>query len=214
MPTNLIVNGTFNAGSTGWTGTDMETSYNEGGAYLGNGSSNRVAEMDGHSGQTTVMEQSFTVSGNGEVSATFNIDSALRNASQGQAGTEGFTVEVLDGSGNVVASMTVLPTTNSYSTYTMDVLFPSAGTYTLRLTELGPDNSLGAIIDNVEMIVCFCAGTRIATPDGPRPVEALRPGDLVSTMHGHNRCVGSDGGRSPPLPRCRTTPPSWPPRFA
>ena len=37
MPiTNLIVNGDFNLGNTGWSGTDMETSYNEH-TYLGNG---------------------------------------------------------------------------------------------------------------------------------------------------------------------------------
>lgn len=183
MPTNLIINGTFSAGSTGWSGTDLETNYRES-AYLRNGSSNRVAEMDGRSGQTTVMEQSFTVSGDGEIGATFNIDSALRNASLGQAGQEGFTVEILDSSGGSVGAMTVLPTTNSYSTYSMDVLFPSAGTYTLRMTELGPNNSLGAIIDNVEMLVCFCDGTLISTPDGPRPVESLRVGDTVTTRDG------------------------------
>jgi len=35
---------------------------------------------------------------------------------------------------------------------------------------------------------CFCAGTRIATPDGEVPVEALRPGDLVRL---------ADGGTAP-----------------
>ncbi|WP_406645142.1 Hint domain-containing protein [Aliisedimentitalea scapharcae] len=183
MPTNLIVNGTFNSGSTGWSGTDLETSYRES-AYLGNGSSNRVAEMDGRSGQVTVMEQSFAVTGNGEVSATFNIDSALRTASLGQAGQEGFTVEILDSSGGIVGSMTILPTVNSFSTYSMDVLFPSSGTYTLRMTELGPNNSLGAIIDNVELMVCFCNGTMISTPGGPRPVESLRVGETILTQQG------------------------------
>lgn len=183
MPTNLIVNGTFNSGSSGWSGNDLETNHREG-AYLGNGSRNRVAEMDGRSGRTTVMEQSFNVTGNGEVAATFNIDSALRNASLGQAGQEGFTVEILDAGGGVVGSMTILPTTNSYTTYSMDVLFPSAGTYTLRMTELGPDNSLGAIIDNVELMVCFCAGTLISTPDGARLVEDLQVGDTLMTSRG------------------------------
>ena len=140
--------------------------------------------MDGRSGRTTVMEQSFNVTGNGEVAATFNIDSALRNASLGDAGLEGFTVEILDGSGGVVGSMTILPTTNSFSTYSMDVLFPSAGTYTLRMTELGPNNSLGAIINNVELMVCFCDGTLIDTPDGPRLVEDLKIGDTLVTSLG------------------------------
>lgn len=30
--------------------------------------------------------------------------------------------------------------------------------------------------------ICFAAGTMIATPDGPRAVESLRPGDLVLTL--------------------------------
>ncbi|RYI20773.1 MAG: Hint domain-containing protein, partial [Acetobacteraceae bacterium] len=35
----------------------------------------------------------------------------------------------------------------------------------------------------IEQIVpCFTAGTLIDTPDGPRPVEDLRPGDLVLTL--------------------------------
>jgi hypothetical protein len=30
-------------------------------------------------------------------------------------------------------------------------------------------------------VICFTSGTLIATPDGPRPVEAIRPGDRIST---------------------------------
>ena len=35
---------------------------------------------------------------------------------------------------------------------------------------------------NIENIICFTPGTLIATPSGPRPVECLRPGDLVETL--------------------------------
>jgi hypothetical protein len=37
----------------------------------------------------------------------------------------------------------------------------------------------------MERIICFCAGTQIETPFGPRAIETLRPGDLVLTRdHG------------------------------
>lgn len=182
MPTiNAIINGTFSAGNTGWSGTDLETNHRET-AYLGNGSRNRVAEMDGRRGLTTVMEQSFEVGGS--FSTELSLESALRNASLPQPGTEGFIAEVVDSSGTVIASMTVTPTVNSWSTFTLPIRFPAAGTYTLRLTETGPNDSLGAIIDNVSLLICFCADTMIATPDGDRPVQDLRPGDLVVTENG------------------------------
>ncbi len=34
------------------------------------------------------------------------------------------------------------------------------------------------------MVVCFLAGTLIATPDGERPIESLQPGDLINTAAG------------------------------
>lgn len=30
-------------------------------------------------------------------------------------------------------------------------------------------------------VICFAGGTLIATPDGPRPIEAIQPGDRIST---------------------------------
>ncbi|MTI01839.1 Hint domain-containing protein [Roseibium sp. RKSG952] len=180
-PTNVIINGDFNNGSANWSGTDIEANYTEG-AYLGNGSSNRVAEIDGNSGQTTVMEQTFTITD--PSSGRLTLDTALRTASNSNAGQEGFVVEILDSGGNVIASMTVLPTTNSFQSISLDVNFPSAGDYTLRFTELGLDDSLGAIVDNIKLIVCFCQGTQIETEFGERPVETLRIGDMVMTQNG------------------------------
>jgi Ca2+-binding RTX toxin-like protein len=52
---------------------------------------------------------------------------------------------------------------------------PESGT--LTLTD-------GTVItfSNIETIICFAKGTRIATPYGARAVEDLKPGDLVITM--------------------------------
>ncbi len=179
--TNLIINGTFSAQSSGWTGTDLETTYAEN-SYLYNGSGNAVSEMDGHGGQTTVMEQSFTVTD--PIATTVSVDSALRVESLGNAGVEGFTIDVLDSNGTVIATTSVTPTDATWTTYTLPVTFASAGTYTLRFTELGVDDSLGAIIDNVSILTCFVEGTLIATPNGPRRIESLQPGDLINTTEG------------------------------
>ncbi len=49
-------------------------------------------------------------------------------------------------------------------------------------------------------VICFTPGTRLLTPDGPRLIETLRPGDLVSTKDcgaqpvawcGHRRMTGA-----------------------
>ena len=178
---NLILNGTFDSGAAHWTGNDIEASYNQS-SYISGGSGNRVAELDGRAGQTTVMQQSFSV--DNPITTQLTFDVALRTASNSNAGIEGFEVEILDDAGNVVSSMTVLPTTNSFNQVSLDITFPAAGDYTLRFTEIGPNDSLGAIIDNVEMMVCFCAGTLIETAQGQRRIEDLRPGDMIVTARG------------------------------
>lgn len=188
---NLIKNGGFDDKSADWSGKDIEAHHKEN-AYLRNGEDNRVAELDGKSGQETVMEQQFKVSGPATTELTF--DSALRNAAMDQVGENGFTVEILNPDGQVIADMIHLPDDNEMQEYSMPVTFDCAGTYTLRFTEFGNDDSLGAIIDNVSIYVCFVRGSMVACDTGEKPVETIEIGDLVKTMdHGLQpvRWVGS-----------------------
>lgn len=179
--TNIIVNGTFDQQSVGWTGTDIETTYTET-AYLGNGSTNRVAELDGRVGQTTAMVQTISIAGPITTELTFDATLRTQNVT---VGSDGFKVEIRDATGTVIAEMTVLPPTiGTYATYTLPVEFPAQGTYTIHFIERGPDNSYGAIIDNIEMMVCFAGQTLIDTPEGPRPAIDIRVGDLVVTERG------------------------------
>ena len=178
-PTNIITNGTFDVGSVGWTGTDIET--NPENAYLGNGSTNQVAEIDGNRGETTVMQQSINITGPVQTELTFA--AALRN-DRVSPGADGFRVDILNSEGVVVATATILPLQGVYTDYTLPVEFAEAGTYTVRFTEVGNDNSFGAIVDNIAMLVCFAGPTLIETPTGPKPAIDIKAGDMVVTERG------------------------------
>lgn len=188
MPTNVIINGSFdvNPGGSGfgWSGNDLETTYNED-TYLGNGNTgNSVAEMNGNANQVTVMEQSFVIAD--PLVANLEFDVALRNASKSVAGEDGYTVEILDASGTVIFTETILPTnTSGFVTVNYDVTFAAAGTYTLRFTEVDGDNdSYGALVDDISLFLCITNGAEIATPNGPVLIEDLAVGDMVTTQNG------------------------------
>lgn len=180
-PTNLILNGTFDDGNDNWSGSDLETHHSEG-AYLRNGSSNRVAELDGVRNKQTVMEQTITV--DDPFSSELTFDVALRNASLRNAGSEGFDVEIVDSTGTVIADGTSLPTTNNWVSVSIPVTFSAAGDYTVRFKELGPDDSLGAIIDNIALMVCFHGDTQIAVEGGTKRAADITSGELVLTENG------------------------------
>ena len=176
---NIIVNGTFDEGSKGWSGTDLETNYTEN-AYLHNGSKNNVAELDGTKSAVTVMEQTVKIDHALDTTLTFR--TALRTEVLGSAGKEGYLVEIVDEKGNVISKQEVFPKSAEWTDHAVKVSFPDGGTYTVRFSELGPNDSYGAIIDDVQMLVCFVAGTMIKTAGGVKPVEALEVGDLVWTL--------------------------------
>ncbi len=57
-----------------------------------------------------------------------------------------------------------------------------------------------------EVIPCFASGTLVETPDGPRPVESIRPGDLVLTRDCGPQVVRWTGQRSLSLAEVMATP--------
>ncbi len=188
MPKNVIVNGDFELGSVGWSGENIETGYQQN-VYLGDGETDRVAEIDGTKNTQTYMEQSFEVL-NSPLNTTLTFESALRMGSDPQQ--EGFLVEILDSSGGVVLSQSIQPQDQTMQEYSLDVNFPSAGTYTLRFTEQGLNDGAGGIIDNVALMICFEGNARIQTETGERAATEIQAGDMVMTQNGYKpvRWVG------------------------
>jgi hypothetical protein len=74
-------------------------------------------------------------------------------------------------------------------------------TYTITGTRdgsLAPQGSFPAdVVAAVpwDVLICFTAGTLIDTPDGPRPIETLEPGDLVTTLDNGSQPVRWIGSR-------------------
>ncbi|GAA3870687.1 Hint domain-containing protein [Celeribacter arenosi] len=59
---------------------------------------------------------------------------------------------------------------------------PPSGTVLTYIQGQSTYSYIGSNFDPDQTVPCFAAGTLIETPDGPRPVETLRAGDLVSTL--------------------------------
>ncbi|MDG3041891.1 Hint domain-containing protein [Roseicyclus marinus] len=177
--TPTIVNGTFSSGMTGWTGTDPEINVESN--YLPGGSTtNNVFEMDGNAGPITVLQQSFTVTEPGV--ARLSVDAVTRPA--GTVGVDGFTIQILNGSGTVIDSRTIIPTSNTvWETFSLDVALPTTGTYTVRFTEIGNNNSSGTLLDNVR----FVAATGDDTVDGGAG------DDLINGGAGNDSLIGGSG---------------------
>ncbi|WP_378944111.1 Hint domain-containing protein [Paracoccus sp. R86501] len=89
----------------------------------------------------------------------------------------------------------VIDAATEYADGSMMIALPSeAGGGSVMLMDMGIAD-LTAININV---VCFCAGTMILTPQGPRPIQTLRVGDAVTTRDGpkplraiHRRMLGA-----------------------
>jgi hypothetical protein len=77
--------------------------------------------------------------------------------------------------------------TQGYTTQVVGVMFegdqPPAGTKLYYLQRISSYSGYGQSTPIIDPVTCFLAGTRIETGDGPRPIESLRAGDMVRTLH-------------------------------
>ena len=146
-----ITNGGFedsngNNHAVGWAGVDIEILA--AGVYIPGAGASLVAELDGwNAGDVSSLTQDFTV--DRPLSTVVSLDSALRTAVATPNESEGFLLEVVDSSGTALAQKPVIPNSRDFETYRMPVRFTEQGTYTLRMTEIGRNDTLGAIVDNV-----------------------------------------------------------------
>ena len=132
--------------AVGWGGVDIEILA--AGVYIPGAGSSMVAELDGWIvGETTVLQQGFTV--DGPTSTVVSFTAALRSAVAVPNETDGLLVEVIDRDGNALAQMPVIPNSRNFEEYRMPVRFAEAGEYALRMTEIGTNDTLGAIVDDV-----------------------------------------------------------------
>ncbi len=145
-----LINGGFEDSTrnsaVGWTGVDIEVLA--AGVYISGAGNSKVTELDGWiQNEVTMLEQGFTV--DGPTSTVVSFDTALRSAVAVPNDTDGLFVEVINSQGTAIASMPVIPSHRTFETYRLPVRFEEAGEYALRMTEIGTNDTLGAIVDNV-----------------------------------------------------------------
>ena len=163
-------------GIGGATGT---IALSHGGTLASSGTiaSNMLVRFDdgsGHLTLTTPLADHAATAGFAPGDTLYLPNIALAGLAETYAGDSGSGTLTLTQAGTTVASLALL------------------GTYTTSSFVLAGDPSGGADV----LIPCFAAGTRIATAEGARRVERLRPGGLVLTAGGALRPIVWIGQRA------------------
>jgi phospholipase/lecithinase/hemolysin len=109
--------------------------------------------------------------------------------------------------------------TSSYDPSKLVSTVPSVQNSYLFFDVLHPTTTGQQIFANIVQAsltspACFAAGSRIATPRGPRPVETLRPGDEVTLQSGEAAPVTWIGHRSVSPASLNRPADAWPIRIA
>ncbi|WGH79017.1 Hint domain-containing protein [Jannaschia sp. GRR-S6-38] len=108
-------------------------------------------------------------------------------------------IALSDGTNTVYMTRIFIASSNSYY-YIFQEPAPDLNT-TYTVTSVTSPNSTNYSEFSSTGVACFVAGTLIATPAGPRPVETLRPGDPVSTLDRGRRRWSGPGGATSRRPR-------------
>jgi hypothetical protein len=95
---------------------------------------------------------------------------------------------------NVPSQVAGVQTTASYDAVSGDLSIVVGDPTTIDLHMPGFSLTSGPVAltpdgNGIEIVVCFLGGTRIATPIGETPVEALSVGNLVRTASGRDRAI-------------------------
>ncbi len=144
--TNLINNGSFESGTTGWTGNGDTVEVNTAGAFGVTGATgSKVAELDANScGVGGFYQHVATTVGQ---AYQLSVDIAARSGTALATNT----VEVY-WAGKKIA--TIDPTSTTMKTYTFDVVGTSTSDRLEFREQAGDDDSVGGIIDNVRLVTC------------------------------------------------------------
>ena len=143
--TNLIVNGSFESGATGWTGVGDSIEVNAASCFGVSGATGTyVAELDANTaGSNTGFYQNVaTVAGQ---TYQLSVDLALRSGTAASTNT----VEVW-WEGSKIA--TIDPTSTTLTKYTFNVVAQDASSRVEFREQAGDNDSVGGIIDNVRLV--------------------------------------------------------------
>jgi Ca2+-binding RTX toxin-like protein len=109
--------------------------------------------------------------------------------------TDSGTITIIGGEGGETAGDTLRLTPEIGRA---DITFTNSDDTAGGLSGTFTFNGVVVNFSEIENIICFTPGARILTPRGERPVETLRPGDLVLTRDHGPQCVRWTGRRTVP----------------
>jgi protocatechuate 3,4-dioxygenase beta subunit len=154
--TNLITNGSFESGTTGWTGNCDSVEVNTAGAFgVSAVTGAMVAELDANTAGagTGFYQDVATVTGQ---AYQLTVDLAQRSGTAAATNT----VEIWWDGAKIA---TIDPTSTALTKYTFDVVAKDASSRVEFREQTGDDDSLGGIIDNVRLVTSGTAGGAVGT---------------------------------------------------